>query len=134
MIESGGYRLHEIDLFVGERFLVTVHEAPLPSLDQMAERWRRNSRAIDEGIGVLLYTLLDTIVDEYFPVLDGIIEGVSDLEERLLTNTAQQGKAYDVRTLFRTKRDLLKLRRVVAPERDALLVLTRQGCRSSSAR
>ena len=124
--KPGRFSLHEIDLFVGERFLITVHEAPLASLDQIAERWRHNSRAIDEGIGVLLYTLLDTIVDAYFPVLDDIVEQVSELEERLITGGAQPGEPYDVRSLFQIKRDLLQLRRVIAPERDALLVLTRQ--------
>src|SRR5207249_4051061 len=84
-LEASRFRIHEIDLFIGERFLITVHEAPLPFLDQMAERWRHNSRAINEGIGALLYTLLDSIVDAYFPVLDGIVERVSDLEERLFT-------------------------------------------------
>jgi magnesium transporter len=120
------FKLHEIDLFVGERFLITVHETALPLVDQMAERWRHNSRVINEGIGVLLYTLLDSIVDAYFPILDDVVERVSDLEERLFTGPAGRDKASGTRGLFQLKRDLLQLRRVIAPERDALLVLTRQ--------
>jgi magnesium transporter len=125
-MSSGRFLIHEIDLFIGQRFLITVHDGPLPVLDQMGDRWRSNSRAISEGIGVLLYTLLDGIVDAYFPLLDGIVERVEALEETFFTAAVARGKTYDVRSLFQVKRDLLQLRRVVAPERDALLVLARQ--------
>jgi magnesium transporter len=126
MKPTGRFRIQELDLFIGERFLITVHRAPLAFLDQLGERWRKNSQAINEGIGVLVYTLLDGIVDEYFPVLDSIIERVEELEEVLFTGVVHEGRMYDMRSLFQIKRDLLNLRRVIAPERDALLVLARQ--------
>ena len=125
-VATGRFRIQEVDLFIGERYLITVHRAPLPFVEGMRERWRRNSQAINEGIGVLVYTLLDGIVDEYFPVLDSIIERVEELEEVLFTGVVHEGRTYDMRSLFQIKRDLLNLRRVIAPERDALLVLARQ--------
>lgn len=125
-VATGRFRIQEVDLFIGERFLITVHRAPLPLVDEARERWRKNSQAISEGIGVLVYTLLDGIVDAYFPVLDSIIERVEELEEVLFTGVVHQGRTYDMRSLFQIKRDLLNLRRVIAPERDALLVLARQ--------
>ena len=78
-------RLHEIDLFIGERFLISVHQTPLPLFEALAERWRQNRRVLDEGIGVLVYTLLDAIVDAYFPILDGIVDRIEDLEEALFS-------------------------------------------------
>ena len=126
MQTTGRFRIQEVDLFIGERYLITVHRTPLAFLDQLGERWRKNSQAINEGIGVLVYTLLDGIVDEYFPVLDSIIERVEELEEVLFTGVVHEGRMYDMRSLFQIKRDLLNLRRVIAPERDALLVLARQ--------
>jgi magnesium transporter len=125
-ISTSRIETHEIDLFISERFLITVHATPLPFVEDLLERWRHNSRAIDEGIGVLVYTILDGIVDAYFPVLDDIVEQVEALEEKLFTNVVRRGKTYDMRSLFQIKRDLLQLRRVMAPERDALLVLARQ--------
>jgi len=122
-----GWRVvtQEVDLFIGQRFLITVHAAPLPLLEEMLDRWRRNRRAIHEGIGVLVYTLLDSIVDGYFPVLDEIIERVEDLEETLFIAAPVEGNR-QVQRLFQIKRSLLQLRRVIAPERDALLILVRQ--------
>ena len=123
---TGRFRIQEVNLFIGDRFLITVHREPLPFLEQLTGRWRQNSQAIQEGIGVLVYTLLDGIVDAYFPVLDSIIERVEELEEVLFTGVVHEGRRYDMRSLFQIKRDLLNLRRVIAPERDALLVLSRQ--------
>ena len=125
-IIPSNFRIREIDVFVGKRFLITVHQRPLPFFDDLLDRWRHNRGAIDEGIGVLLYTLLDGIVDCYFPILDDIVERVEALEESFFTDVVNQGKRYDMRSLFRVKRDLLRLRRVIAPERDVLLILARQ--------
>jgi magnesium transporter len=122
-------RLHEIDLFIGERYLITVHDSQLPLLDQMAEHWRQNRREFGDGIGAQVYALLDGIVDAYFPILDGIVDRIEALEEALFTAGGQGGvgvRPEDVRDLFQIKKDLLQMRRVIAPERDALLVLTRQ--------
>jgi magnesium transporter len=125
-------RLHEIDLFIGERFLISVHEEPFPLFEALADRWRHNRRVLDEGIGVLVYTLLDAVVDAYFPILDGIVDRIESLEEALFAGSEPRRGAtesVDVRELFRVKKDLLQMRRVVAPERDSLLVLTRQEAR-----
>ena len=40
MVPTGRFRIQEVDLFIGERFLITVHRAPLPFLDDLRERWR----------------------------------------------------------------------------------------------
>jgi Mg2+ and Co2+ transporter CorA len=115
-------RLHEIDLFIGERYLISVHEEPFPLFEALADRWRHNRRVLDEGIGVLVYTLLDAVVDAYFPILDGIVDRIESLEEALFAGGEPRRGAtesVDVRELFRVKKDLLQMRRVVAPERDA---------------
>jgi magnesium transporter len=125
-------RLHEIDLFIGERYLITVHDEPVPLFESLAGRWRQNRRVLDEGIGVLVYTLLDAVVDAYFPILDGIVDRIEALEETLFTDAENGGRPADprdVHDLFQVKKDLLQMRRVVAPERDAMLVLTRQEAR-----
>jgi Mg2+ and Co2+ transporter CorA len=74
------------------------------------------------SIGVLLYSLLDTIVDGYFPVIDGLVDKVEDLEEQIFERYNQQA----IESIFNLKKDLLALRKVLAPERDVLNVLTRR--------
>ncbi|MBI3971728.1 MAG: magnesium/cobalt transporter CorA [Chloroflexi bacterium] len=125
-LSTGSFILDEISCFVGERYLVTVHDAPIPYLDQTLDRWRRNRKAIAEGIGVLLYTILDGVVDGYFPILDDILERAEALQETIFVGI-DGGQAFDMQSLFELKRDLLALRRVLVPERDVFLVLARQN-------
>jgi magnesium transporter len=119
------FHLHEVDLFIGKNFLVTSHAVPLPVIDRTWNRWLANPVSSEEGIGSVTYRVLDAMVDEYFPVLDGIVEEVEELEQRLFNMAHRGAKNEDLRALFRIKRDLLQLRRVLGPERDAVLVLSR---------
>jgi Mg2+ and Co2+ transporter CorA len=81
-----------------------------------------NAREQVNDIGILLYSLLDTIVDDYFPVIDGIVDRVEDLEEQIFERYSQGA----IESIFNLKKDLLALRKVLAPERDVLNVLTRR--------
>src|SRR2546421_799368 len=65
---------------------------------------------------------MDTVVDNYFPVIDNIVERVEDLEEQIFEKYDQQA----IQSIFTLKKDLLALRKVLAPERDVLNVLTRR--------
>lgn len=114
----------ELRIFAGEAYLITIHDAPLPALDEAERRWTHNAQQVEWGIGVLLYSLLDTLVDGYFPVADGFVERAEDLDERIF---ARGGRATDKQftyDLLDLKRRLLEFRRLVSPERDVLNVLT----------
>jgi magnesium transporter len=145
--------LREISMFMGPNWLITVHQEPIDELEEVEHRWKRNVEAItgqdvpgledggphphpalppsngkparremENDIGILLYSLLDTIVDNYFPVIDSIVDRVEALEEQIFerfTPTALE-------SIFALKKDLLGLRKVLAPERDVLNVLTRR--------
>jgi magnesium transporter len=115
-----------VDLFIGSHFLITSHSVPLPVIDKVWRRWASQPGPIESGTGTITYRVLDAIVDEFFPVLDGIVEEVEELEQRLFTQVQKGAKNNDLRALFRIKRDLLQLRRVLGPERDAVLALSRQ--------
>lgn len=83
---------------------------------------RSNGRGSENDIGILLYSLLDSIVDNYFPVIDSIVDRIEDLEEQVFEHYNQQA----IESIFNLKKDLLALRKVLAPERDVLNVLIRR--------
>ncbi len=112
----------EINLFVGEGFLVTVHLGEVPEIAETAARWRRNADRMGGGVAVPVYSLLDAIVDGYFPLTDDIAEQVEALEDQLFQPHVVNRQA----EVFKLKRTLLELRRVVAPEREVLNVLIRR--------
>ncbi len=113
---------HELDIFVGRNFLITVHHEPIEEIAEVAIRFQENVAEIERGVGTLLYSLLDTIVDHYFPVVDQIGACIADLERRVFANRETQG----VHDTFALRKELITMRRVVAPERDVLASLARR--------
>ncbi len=114
--------MHQVAMFIGPNYLVTVHPGPLKEIDEIATRWRSNLDRITHSIASLLYSLLDTIVDGYFPVIDHIADLVEDIEEAVFERFDEAA----LETIFRLKKELLRMRRVVAPERDVVNVLIRR--------
>jgi magnesium transporter len=113
---------HELDIFVGKNFLITVHQEPIEEIAEVAGRFHHNLAQFERGIGALLYSLLDTVVDHYFPVVDRIGERIEELELRVLGGTEREG----LQDIFVLKREMVDLRRVIAPERDVMAVLARR--------
>ena len=111
-----------MNLFVGGNYLVSVHEGEISAIDETIKRWQKDEEEFGQDAGALLYALLDTITDGYFPVIDRLADRVETLEEQIFERF-QESALQDV---FSLKRDLLSIRRIVAPERDVLNVLIRR--------
>lgn len=114
--------IYEIDMFLGDNYLITVHHAHSKELEEVEQRWTRNVKQLEWGIGVLLYTMLDTIVDHYFPVVDNLVDQAEELEDKLFIGGMQQ-RAF-TQSLLELKKRFLALRRIATPERDVLNMLT----------
>ena len=114
---------HELAIFVGRNYLVTVRKAPAQDLRRIVDRWEAHSELAAQGGGYLLYILLDDIVDGYFDVLDDYEDGVEDIEDDVFG--ARVGEEVQSR-IFRLKKELLKFRRRMAPLREVVDVLQRR--------
>ncbi len=117
---------HELDIFLGKNYLITVHTEAIAEVGEVAERLGRNLSLIEHGVGVLLYSLLDTIVDHYFPVSDRIARRIEELERRVYTTRSQREREGLQEDIFTLRRELLTMRRVLGPERDVLATLVRR--------
>ncbi|HWQ12011.1 MAG TPA: magnesium/cobalt transporter CorA [Roseiflexaceae bacterium] len=111
-----------MNLFIGANYIVSVHHGPLKVIEETIGRWQRNEEGIGWDAGALLYALLDAIVDDYFPVIDQLAERVERIEEQIFERFRPEA----LQEVFVLKRDLLGVRRIVAPERDVLNVLIRR--------
>jgi hypothetical protein len=67
-------RYDEISLFVGRNYLVTIHLGDVPEIVETTTRWQQNADRLDHGVAVPVYSLLDAMIDGYFPVIDDIAE------------------------------------------------------------
>ena len=114
-------RLHEVDLVSGRNFLVSFNHGMPIDAEAVAARVRAHPDLAGEGGGFLLYIVLDELVDAFFPALDAIGERVEDLQEAVF-----QGRTQVQTDLFRLRKDMVAVRRVAGPMRDAMLVLLRR--------
>src|SRR5436853_6350520 len=119
---AAGLDICELDMFLGKNYLITVHGGHILELDEVEQRWTRNVNQLEWGVGVLLYTLLDTIVDRYFPVIDEMVDQAEELEDQLFTGSV--GQAGFTQELLELRKRFLALRRIATPERDVLNTLT----------
>ena len=110
--DTGEIRVEQVSLLVGPRTLVAFTEGPVRLWDPVRERLRlKNSRVRRHGTGFLLYTLLDTLVDHFEPVIEFYGDQLLDLEDGVLLDPNQD----TIQAIHAVKRDLMLLRREVAP-------------------
>jgi magnesium transporter len=114
-------QFRELDVFVAKNLVVTVHPKEEPALD---EAQRRVSRLFPDTANAahVLYALLDTVVDGYFPMLDELGDEIDTLEDLVLEKPSHE----TLERLFRLKRQLVLIRKVVAPQRDAMTLINRR--------
>ncbi len=114
---------HEVNAFVGRNYVVTVHSTGESIITEMEARLSRNLNSALMSAGYLLYTLLDLIVDDYFPMLDNLSDRIETMEENVLSRPRRQL----LDEMFHMRRMLSELWRVVGHQRDMFgLLLHRQ--------
>jgi magnesium transporter len=113
--------LHEIHIFLGERFIITVHDRKIPQVGEVVARWRAYPSKLADT-GAVGHALLDSIVDGYFPVLDHFSGRVEAVEDSMFTDSDSDR----MQNVLSLRRELTIFRRVVAPQRDVLTALLRR--------
>jgi magnesium transporter len=114
--------IEQVSLLVGKSYIVTFQERYGDVLDPVRRRIRQGKGAIrQEGSDYLAYAIIDALLDAYYPVLEHYNEHLEDLESETISNPT-------VRTLEQinhNRRNFLRLRRGILPQRDALNSLIR---------
>lgn len=110
--------IHELSVFSGKNYLITVRRDPAYPIDEIERRWRTRSEVSSRDSGALLFTVLDTIVDGYFDSVESLDEQITAIEAELLRG-GMAGGELPLR-IFALKRDLQRFRRAAVPMRDIL--------------
>jgi magnesium transporter len=109
----------DVDVFIGKDFLITVTQGHLATMDRV------HRRIAEDGTNRLdraLYFLVDSLVDEYSPVIDLIAEETSDLEDTVLVDPGPD----KLQTIFRLKRRLIEFRRMASGMREVVNAIMRK--------
>lgn len=104
----------ELDALLANNLLVTTHDERLRSVTETLERCRKNPDVMDRGADYLLYSIVDRIVDYYFPILDEFEDEIDAFETRIFESFDQSVYA----DIFDAKKRLLSLRRFMIPQRE----------------
>jgi len=124
--ELQGREFHprELNLFWGKNYLVTIHRRPqavVAVLDDTRKRWEQHDGRQTYGIACLVHTLFERIVDGYFLVQDRFRERMESIEESIL-----EGGDTAAADLYRLRKDLLRVPRLLAPTTHVLAEVLRR--------
>lgn len=111
----------EVDTFVGESYVVTVHLKKIASVTSTWERCLKNSGVISRGAAYLFYFLADALVDNYFPILEKLDKEIQGVEDSVLKDAPPA----TVNKIFDLKETVLALRRLLGPQREAMNFISR---------
>lgn len=121
--------MHELHLFVGENWILSVHDQEHPDIHTAFERVKADPKGtIGRGVDFVAYLLADTLVDRNFPLLDSFSDALEDIEERVFNDPSPNL----MQEVFALKRTLAKVRHVLSPQRDVVGLLARRGVKYMS--
>jgi magnesium transporter len=103
----------EVHLFIGPEFVITVRHAAEPDLGQVRKRLEGEPELLDHGPWAVLYSVMDKIVDDYGPVLDGLQVDIDEIEVQVFDGDPGASKR-----IYQLSREVIEFQRAVEPLRD----------------
>lgn len=119
-VNDGEIQYGETHIFISTRFILTVRHHGSLSHSPARERCERNIEYLNLGTGMALYTVLDLIVDNFFPIVQRYEDLLDNLEETILSSEFQRDTIIQ---LYKLRSDLTQLRLAVSPLQDILNTL-----------
>lgn len=114
----------QVSLILSDDYVVTIQEHEKGVFDPIRKRIREGKgRLVKQGTDYLAYSLIDTIVDHYFIVLENIGEQIEALEEKLMLNPDPE----TLLAIHELKRELIFLRKSVWPLREVIGAIERDN-------
>jgi magnesium transporter len=111
---------YELHCFVGPGFIVTVRHESMREVRQLMARWRGSADHFP-SVGHLAHTLIDILVDSYFPMVDHFSERVAATEAEVYDKPQEA-----MQNIMSLRRELLRFRGLIGPTRDVLSSLLRR--------
>jgi magnesium transporter len=105
----------EVHCFQSASYLVTLHHDECPAFTELRRRYTKRHEPLPGGV-FLLHQVLDALVDSFFPALSDLDDRMDELQDRIFEdpNPDQLHEVFDIR------RQLVQVRRVASPQRDAV--------------
>ena len=115
-LDEGASRLttSELDLYLGEHYVVSLHKQPVASIVEQRQRAESQGRLMTRGSAFLAHALFDAVVDDFHPVVEALDDRVDAAQEAVLEMPVQSV----LQEVLALKRMGLRLKRTILPQRD----------------
>ncbi|MEP7191426.1 MAG: magnesium/cobalt transporter CorA [Actinomycetota bacterium] len=101
----------EVMIFVGDRFVVTVRRGEANPLSGVRARLEQTPEHLAHGPSAVLYSVMDSVVDNYALIDIELGEDLDLIERQVFTGA----RGIDATDIYRLKREVLEVRRAVMP-------------------
>jgi magnesium transporter len=121
--DAANLTMTELHCFVRENLLVTVHETPLKVIEAVRARALKGDRRGCRNAAAMLHEVLDSVVDDLFPVVEDLTDSTETLTEKILIYPDPQllGRLLELKQAFN------EVRRKAGPAREVLTGLSHGG-------
>jgi len=113
----------QVSVFIGEKYLITLHKGELKPLVKLFRECQIDEEARQEhfsqGSGYLLYRVIDRLVDSCLPILNKVGDNVENVEEHIFSDR-MRGTVKEISIL---RRDVISFRRIIWPMRAVIASL-----------
>jgi len=111
----------ELDCCLGKNFLITFHNCPFNSIEVCKDRSKKQSPMMTQGADMLLYFILDSCVESYFPAIQKFDSFVDEMSDELFKEPNQD----TLKKIYNLKNEIMYLRRTVGPQADIISSVAR---------
>ena len=119
-VELDGHELRvgEVDVFVGRNYVLSVRNRTTKGFQDVRARCEREPELLKHGSGYVLYALMDSVVDRYFPVFDALETELEQIEERIFSGDSTTRA--NIEALYDLKHKLMTLKHATGPLLDTI--------------
>jgi magnesium transporter len=100
----------EIDIFVGTGYVIAVRHGEASELAPARRRLEERPELLQGGPAAVVWAIIDKVVDDYAPVVDGIDNDISEVEREIFTDGADATER-----IYFLKREVIEFHHAVAP-------------------
>jgi magnesium transporter len=114
LVEPDGEDLHvgEVAIFVGRNYILSVRNHSSLNFMGVRDRCEREPHLLKHGSGFVLYALMDSVVDRYFPIIDNLESELEAIEEHIFAKGTARS---NIERLYELKRKVMILKHAAFP-------------------
>src|SRR5919197_5988273 len=100
----------EISVFISSRFVITVRQGAASALQGARLRLEQRPALLEEGSGAVLWAIIDKVVDDYAPVVEGLERDIDEIEKTVFSGTTAP-----TQRIYHLRREVSDFYRAVHP-------------------